>query len=101
MTTLLPICGLQVCAVTLGGALAEEVVVHEQQILKLENVRDLVSAAGLPVAFGTAHLAICERANIQAGQTILVLGAAGGVGMAAVQVFNDKHRYDRLADIQE
>ncbi len=44
--------------------------------------------AGLPVAFGTAHLALRERANVQAGQTVLVLGAGGGVGVAAVQVIS-------------
>lgn len=47
---------------------------------------DVVKAAGLPVAFGTAHLALLDRARLQAGQTLLVLGAGGGVGMAAVQV---------------
>ena len=77
---------VQVCAVTLANGAAEEVVVGEQQVLKLNNVKDLQAAAGLPIAFGTSHLAICERANLQAGQTILILGAAGGVGMAAVQV---------------
>ena len=44
------------------------------------------AAAGLPVAFGTSHVALQERANLQPGQTVLVLGAAGGVGIAAVQV---------------
>lgn len=38
------------------------------------------------MAFGTAHLALTERAKLQAGQVLLVLGAAGGVGVAAVQV---------------
>ncbi len=42
--------------------------------------------AGLPVAFGTAHLALVQRARIRAGQWVLVLGAAGGVGLAATQV---------------
>lgn len=45
---------------------------------------DLV--AGMPVAFGTAHLALVERARVYSGQWVLVLGAAGGVGLAAVQV---------------
>ena len=44
------------------------------------------AAAGLPVAFGTSHVALQDRANLQPGQTVLVLGAAGGVGIAAVQV---------------
>ena len=47
---------------------------------------DVVAAAGLPVAFGTAHTALIERARLQAGQVLLVLGAGGGVGVAAVQV---------------
>lgn len=38
------------------------------------------------MAFGTAHLALTERARLQAGQVLLVLGAGGGVGVAAVQV---------------
>ena len=38
------------------------------------------------MAFGTSHVALKERANLQPGQTALVLGAAGGVGIAAVQV---------------
>ena len=79
------------CAVTLEGALAEEIVVEEQQVLQLGSVRDLEAAAGLPVAFGTSHLAICERAKLKAGQTILILGAAGGVGLAAVQASRSSH----------
>lgn len=47
---------------------------------------DLAAAAGLPVAFGTAHTALIERARLQAGQVLLVVGAGGGVGVAAVQV---------------
>ncbi|KAK9915971.1 hypothetical protein WJX75_006753 [Coccomyxa subellipsoidea] len=78
--------GQQVCAVTRGGAFAEEVVVPEGAVLKLPQGVDLVTAAGLPVAFGTSHVALKERANLQPGQTVLVLGAAGGVGIAAVQI---------------
>ena len=48
---------------------------------------DVAKAAGLPVAFGTAHLALLERAKLQANQSLLVLGAGGGVGVAAVQVW--------------
>ncbi|BDA44288.1 Quinone oxidoreductase-like protein 2 [Coccomyxa sp. Obi] len=78
--------GDHVCAVTRGGAFAEEVVVPEGAVLKLPVGVDLVTAAGLPVAFGTSHVALKERANLQPGQTVLVLGAAGGVGIAAVQI---------------
>lgn len=90
-------CLVQVSAVAMGNGLCEEVVVNELSVLKLRNVKDLPSAAGLPVAFGTAHLAICERARLQAGQTILILGAAGGVGMAAVQVKTFGHDHFRSA----
>lgn len=77
---------MKVCAVTEGGAFAEEVVIRGGGVFKLPQNVDLEAAAGLPVAFGTAHLALVERARLQAGQTVLVLGAAGGVGVAAVQV---------------
>lgn len=40
----------------------------------------------MPIVFGTAHLSLRLRANVQPGQTVLVLGASGGVGTAAVQV---------------
>ena len=48
--------------------------------------RGSVGHAGLPVAFGTSHVALAVRAGVKPGQTVLVLGAAGGVGTAAVQV---------------
>ncbi|KAL5674971.1 hypothetical protein ACJX0J_011102, partial [Zea mays] len=47
---------------------------------------DLVTAGALPVAFGTSHLALVHRAQLKAGQVLLVLGAAGGVGASAVQI---------------
>ncbi|KAK9820930.1 hypothetical protein WJX74_009349 [Apatococcus lobatus] len=78
--------GTKVCAVTSGGALAEEVVVAAAAVFPLPDSADVGSAAGLPVAFGTAHLALKHRACLQSGQTLLVLGAAGGVGVAAVQI---------------
>lgn len=75
-----------VCAITAGGAFASEAVMPESSCFKLPEGVDLTQAAGVPVAFGTAHLALAERAALKPGQTVLVLGAAGGVGLAAVQV---------------
>jgi sacsin len=75
-----------VCAVTQGGAFAEEVVAPALCTVKLPASCDAEAAAGLPVAFGTAYLALRDRANVKPGQTVLVLGAAGGVGLAAVQL---------------
>ncbi|PSC69189.1 quinone oxidoreductase 2-like protein [Micractinium conductrix] len=78
--------GDKVCAVTSGGSFAEEVIIREQQAVKLPDNVDLEAAAGLPVAYGTAWLALRVRADLRSGQTLLVLGAAGGVGLAAVQL---------------
>lgn len=47
---------------------------------------DVAAAAGIPIVYGTADLALRHRARLAAGQTLLVLGASGGVGTAAVQV---------------
>ncbi|KAF8398857.1 hypothetical protein HHK36_014721 [Tetracentron sinense] len=47
---------------------------------------DLVAAGVLPVAFGTSHAALVHRAQLRTGQVLLVLGAAGGVGLSAVQI---------------
>ena len=58
---------LQVCAVTQGGGFAGEVVIKQGGVVKLPNHVDLIAAAGLPVIFGTAHLAIKERAQVKAG----------------------------------
>lgn len=46
----------------------------------------MVGAGALPVAFGTSHVALVHRAHLSSGQVLLVLGAAGGVGLAAVQI---------------
>lgn len=47
--------------------------------------------AGLPIAYGTAHMSLVHRANLKPGEKILISGAAGGVGLAAVQVGNHLH----------
>lgn len=78
--------GDHVCAVTQGGAFAEETVAPAICVVKLPASCDVEASAGLPVAFGTAWMALRDRANVQPGQTVLVLGAAGGVGLAAVQL---------------
>jgi NADPH2:quinone reductase len=47
---------------------------------------DFTTAAGFPVAYGTAHLALIYRGHLRSGETLLVTGAGGGVGLAAVEV---------------
>ena len=68
------------------GGMATEVVARQTDCFKLPPGVELVPAAGLAVAFGTAHVALAHRCNVRPNSTVLVLGAAGGVGLAAVQV---------------
>lgn len=78
--------GDHVVAVVGTGGYADEVIADEASVFKVPEGTDLHAAAGLPVAFGTAHVGLVHRAGLRAGQVLLVLGAAGGVGMAAVQI---------------
>jgi NADPH2:quinone reductase len=68
------------------GAYAEEVVVPEAQVRPLPAGFSFAEGATFLVAHGTAYHALVTRAAIAPGQTLLVLGAAGGVGLAAVQL---------------
>ena len=68
------------------GGFAEEVVAPETSVLRLPEGMDFSSAAAFPVAYGTVHLALVHRARLQPGQTLLVHGAGGNVGRAAVEV---------------
>lgn len=68
------------------GAFAEEVVVPADHVYALPDIMDWVSAAAFPVAYGTAHGALAWRAQLKPGEVLLVHGAAGGVGLAAVEV---------------
>ncbi|MEM9046076.1 MAG: type I polyketide synthase, partial [Pseudomonadota bacterium] len=67
-------------------AFSQHVTVNSEAVIKLSETLDLDLAAGLPVAFLTAHYALIDRANLSAGETVLIHGAAGGVGQAAIQV---------------
>lgn len=78
--------GDKVCTVVDNGGFAEQLAVNQAAVIKLPDNVDMAAAAGLPVAFGTAYMALVERAKVEKGQTVLVLGAGGGVGTAAVQI---------------
>lgn len=69
-----------------GGAHAEQVVVPGGIVTKIPDAMDYVTAAAFPVAYGTAQFALDYRGRLKAGETLLVLGAAGGVGLAAIEV---------------
>jgi len=68
------------------GAFAEQVVVSEINCQKIPDEMSFEHAAALNLTYLTAHLALIERAQTQPGEVVLVTGAAGGVGLAAVQL---------------
>ncbi|XP_010067637.2 quinone oxidoreductase-like protein 2 homolog [Eucalyptus grandis] len=78
--------GDKVCAVAGLGSFAQFVAADESELFRVPEGCDLVAAGALPVAFGTSHVALVHRARLTSGQVLLVLGAAGGVGTAAVQI---------------
>lgn len=81
----LPI-GARVCGLVSHGAFAEYACVDAADLYPVPDGIDLQTAAALPVVYGTAHHALVERGRLAAGETLLVLAAAGGVGLATVQL---------------
>jgi NADPH2:quinone reductase len=69
-----------------GGGHAEQIVLPAEIVTPIPPSMDYVTAAAFFVAYGTAHFALAHRGGLQAGETVLVLGAAGGVGLAAIEV---------------
>lgn len=69
-----------------GGAFASELIVPAPLVVPIPEIMDFTTAAGFPVAYGTAHLALIYRGHLRSGETLLVTGAGGGVGLAAVEV---------------
>ena len=68
------------------GAFAEKVVRKAAELVALPDSMDYVTGAGFCAAYGTAYYALKQRARLASGETLLVLGAAGGVGLAAVDI---------------
>ena len=65
---------------------AEEAIAHEFQIVPMPHNLDFASASAFLLTYGTSHHALKDRAQLQPGETLLILGAAGGVGLAAVEL---------------
>ena len=78
--------GDRVMAIVGGGAQAELCVVHERQLMPVPSALDWPQAGGLPETFTTAHDALFTQADLQLGERVLISGAAGGVGTAAIQL---------------
>jgi NADPH2:quinone reductase len=78
--------GMHVAALGGHGGFATHACVKAMQVMPLPPGFALRDAAAFAFAYGTAHHALIARAALQAGETVLVLGAAGGVGTAAIQI---------------
>jgi NADPH2:quinone reductase len=81
-----PAPGTRVMAYLGHGALAEQVAVPADRLLPLPDAMPFAHAAAFPVAYGTSHLALDHKARLQPGETLIVSGAAGGVGLTAVEI---------------
>ena len=78
--------GDRVMGIVGGGGQGELAVVHERQLMPVPDSVAFPDAGGLPEVFTTAHDAVFTRAGLRPGERLLVHGAAGGVGTAAVQL---------------
>lgn len=78
--------GDRVFALTKWGGFAEEVIGSIENTWSLPDTIDFITAASTLYTLGTSFHALKDRADLQPGETLLVLGAAGGVGLAAVQL---------------
>jgi NADPH2:quinone reductase len=78
--------GDRVIAFTTYGAFAEEVKTEAARLLPLPEGMDFKTGAAFLLTYGTSDHALRDRAALRAGETLLVLGAAGGVGLAAIEI---------------
>lgn len=78
--------GDQVIAFSAHGAFAQQLAVPAQALMPMPPGMDFDTAAAITLTYGTSHHAVADRAALKAGETMLVLGAAGGVGLAAIEI---------------
>ncbi|MCC6250562.1 MAG: NADPH:quinone oxidoreductase family protein [Rubrivivax sp.] len=78
--------GQPVACVGASGGFATHACVKAASVMPLPSGFDVVDGACFALTYGTSHHALLDRAQLKAGETVLVLGAAGGVGTAAIQI---------------
>lgn len=78
--------GDRVMACTDYGAYAEEAIARASDTYIIPDTMSFVEAAGFPIVYGTSHIGLVNKLKLQAGETLLVNGAAGGVGLTAVEI---------------
>ena len=81
-----PVSGQRVVSLCTTGGYAEAVAAPAAVTVPIPDAMSWETAAGFTVAYGTAHVALAHRAKLREGETLLVHGAGGGVGLAAVEV---------------
>lgn len=78
--------GTRVIAMCGWGGFAEEIAIDADRVIPIPDEMDYKTASAFILTYGTSYHALKQRANLQPGETLLVLGAAGGVGLAAVEL---------------
>jgi NADPH2:quinone reductase len=78
--------GDKVLAFVSQGAFAQQIAVPAKMAMPMPPGLDFDTAAAVTLTYGTSHHAVVDRAQLKAGETMLVLGAAGGVGLAAIEI---------------
>jgi len=78
--------GDRVIAFSTWGGFAEELAVDANRLIRMSDKMEFEKASAFILTYGTSYHALKDRANIQPGETLLVLGASGGVGLAAIQL---------------
>ena len=78
--------GDKVITASMIGGIAEKILTHQSTLRPIPEGMNYEVAAALSVTYGTSIYALKQRANIQPGETLLVLGASGGVGLATIQL---------------
>jgi NADPH2:quinone reductase len=78
--------GDRVIAASTFGGFAEEMLADADKVIPMPDAMDFVPASAFVLTYGTSYHALKDRARLQAGETLLVLGASGGVGLAAIQL---------------
>ena len=78
--------GERVMAVLSWGGFAEHAIANKSDIMAIPDTMSFEAAAAFPIAYGTAHMALGEKAGLKNGESLIVHGASGGVGLAAIDV---------------
>jgi NADPH2:quinone reductase len=93
--------GDRVLAQVRWGAYGEQLAAPEERCFKVPDHVDFVTAGAMGTVFPTAHVSLLIRANYRTGETVLVNGAAGGIGLATVQITKAKGGTVIAGDISE